>query len=254
MIIQDMKISSQQLEGIIKKQKIQYEVMGQDANGTAGGLAILWNPEEVLFENLISFPRILIGLFRMTGSTEQILILGVYGPHIPREWKNFLNDLQATRRIFPGIPWIVGGDFNMIRTTEEKKGGIRRIYQNMEEFNEMITEQRLVDISTINGIHTWNNQRGGRNQIASRLDRFLLSEQIMNRDVFVEAKIIPAMGSDHWPIRLEIDIKKNSSKKPFRFESFWLRNPQFLPKVEEWWIQSALKGKRKMHTFKLKLK
>jgi len=41
MIIQEMKISSQQLEGILKKQKIQYEVMGQDANGTTGGLAIL---------------------------------------------------------------------------------------------------------------------------------------------------------------------------------------------------------------------
>ena len=64
--------------------------------------------------------------------------------------------------------------------TEEKKGGIRRTNQSMEEFNEMITEQRLVDIPTINGIHTWNNWRGGKNQIASRLDRFLISEQIMN--------------------------------------------------------------------------
>lgn len=117
MIIQETKISSQQLEGIIKKQKIQYEVMGQDANGTAGGLAILWNPEEVLFENWINSPKILTGLFRMTGSAEWILISGVYRPHIPRDRKKFLKDLQATRRIFPEIPWIVGGDFNMIRTT-----------------------------------------------------------------------------------------------------------------------------------------
>ena len=65
---------------------------------------------------------------------------------------------------------------------------------------------------------------------------------------------MPVMGSDHWPIRLEIDIKKNSCKKPFKFEAFWLRNPQFLPKLEEWWIQSTQKGKGKMHTFQLKLK
>lgn len=174
--------------------------------------------------------------------------------HIPREQKNFLKDLQATRRIFPATPWIVGGDFNMIRMTEENKGGIRRPYQNMKKFNEMIIEQRLVDIPIINGIHTWNNQRRGRNQIASRLDRFLLSEQIMNRDFFLEVKIMPAMGLDHWPIRLEIDIKKNFYKKPFRFEAFWLRNPLFLLKIEEWWNQSTLKGKGKMHTFQLKLK
>lgn len=115
MLIQETKISSQQLEGIIKKQKIQYDAMGQDAMGTSSGLAILWNREEVLFENWISLPKILSGLFRMIGSSEWILITGVYGLHIPRERKNFLKDSQTTRRIFPGIPCIGGGDFNMIR-------------------------------------------------------------------------------------------------------------------------------------------
>lgn len=76
----------------------------------------------------------------------------------------------------------------------------------------------------------------------------------MNRDVFVEAKIMPAIGLDHWPVRLEIDIKKNLGKKPFRFESFWLRNPKFLLKAEEWWTQSTIQGKGKIHTFQLKLK
>eukprot|EP00253_Pinus_taeda_P035907 PITA_35907 len=106
----------------------------------------------------------------------------------------------------------------MIRVLGEKKGGIRRPAQSMEEFNEMITDQRLVDIPTTNGVHTWNNRRGGRNEIASRLDRFLLSEQILNRDVFIEAKILPGLG------------------------------------VEEWWTQSKVKGKGKMHTIQLKLK
>ena len=123
----------------------------------------------------------------------------------------------------------------------------------MDMFNDMISDQSLVDMLTINGIYTWNNRRGG-NHIASRLDRFLVSESIMNRDAFLEAKIMPAIGSSHWPKRLEIDIKKNSGKNPFKFESFWLRNPQFLEKAEEWWTQSTLQGKGKMHTFQLKLK
>jgi len=118
----------------------------------------------------------------------------------------------------------------------------------------MITEQRLVDIPTTNGVHTWNNMRGGKNKIALRLDRFLFSEQILNRDVFIEAKILLGLGSDHSPIRVGIDIKKNNGKKPFRFVAFWLRNPQFLRKVEEWWTQSKVKGKGKMHTIQLKLR
>ena len=76
----------------------------------------------------------------------------------------------------------------------------------------------------------------------------------MNRDVFIEVKIMPTVGSDHWPVRLEIDIKNNSGRKPFRFEAFLLRNPLFLQKAEEWWTQSTVQGKGRMHTFQLKLK
>lgn len=214
----------QQLVRIMKITKLQYEVMAQDAYGTAGGLTIIWNPEEVLFENWISFPKILLGMFKLIGSEERILILGVYGLHIPREWKNFLKNMQAIRRILPRTLWIIGGDFNMIRMIGEKKGGLRRPDQNMEEFNEMITEQRLVDTPRTNGVHTWNNRRGGRNKISSRLNRFLLSEQILNRDVFIEAKIMLALGSDHWPIKLELISRKTlvrnlSDSRPFGSET-----------------------------------
>lgn len=127
--------------------------------------------------------------------------------------------MQAARRIYPETPWIVGGDFNMIITIDEKKGGIRRPDQHMDIFNEMITEQTLVDMPTINGIYIWNNRRGGKNQITSRLDRFLVLESIMNRDVFVEAKIMPAIRSDHgwsgWKYILrKIWAKNHSDLRP----------------------------------------
>eukprot|EP00253_Pinus_taeda_P020494 PITA_20494 len=221
MLIQETKMDQQQLQEIVKKMKPMYEVMAQDANGTEGGIVVLWNPEEVIFENWINLPRILSGMFRLTGMEERIIIFGVYGPHSPRDRKDFLNNVQTIRKVMLGNLWITGGDFNLIRVLGEKRGGIRR---------------------------------GGRNQISSRLDRFLLSEQILNCDVFIETKILLGLGSDHWPIRLEIDIKKNKGKKPFRFETFWLRHPEFIHKMEEWWTQSIIEGKGKMHTFQLKLK
>lgn len=56
--------------------------MGQDANGIAGGLAFMWNLEEIIFQNWISLPRIVTGLCRLIGSAERILISGAYGLHI----------------------------------------------------------------------------------------------------------------------------------------------------------------------------
>lgn len=40
-----------QMEEFIAKTKLKYEVMTQDSNGAAGGLARFWNPEEIIFEN-----------------------------------------------------------------------------------------------------------------------------------------------------------------------------------------------------------
>lgn len=107
MILQETKFSAKKLEEIMQKNKTQYEVMAQDATGTAGGLEILWNLEEVQAKDWVSLPRILSGVFRLIGSAKWVLITRVYGPHIPRERKNFLKDLQTTRRLLPGIPWIV---------------------------------------------------------------------------------------------------------------------------------------------------
>jgi len=137
--------------------------MAQDATSTAGGLEILWNSEEVQAKDWVSLPRILSGAFRLIGTVEWMLVAGVYGCHIPRERKTFLKDLQTMRRILPGIPWTVRGDFNMIKSLEEKKGGKSRPDQDMEAFSEMITYQRLVDIPTRNGVYTWNNWRGRKN-------------------------------------------------------------------------------------------
>eukprot|EP00253_Pinus_taeda_P031160 PITA_31160 len=251
---EETKISVQHIEELIAKNTIHYEVMGQDAIGSAGGIAILWNPNDIILGSWTSMRRILTGLGRIVGTKEQVVISGVYGPPSPREKENFLNSMKIIRRLYPEVDWIIGGDFNLIRSLEEKKGGIRKMDHFMEKFNDLIDELRLVDIQTINGICTWNNRRGGKNQIVSRLHRFLVSEGIMNKDIFVEAKIMPSLGSDHWPIRLEVDIKVLQGKIPFRFESFWLRDPTFIKKLEEWWCQSTIQGKGKMHLFQLKLK
>jgi len=254
MILQETKISTEKMQEILNKNRTRYEIMGQDATGSAGGLVIIWNPEDVQFSNWMSFPRILTGKASIVGTTEEVFITGVYGPHIQGENENFLQNLIALRGLIPGKQWIIVGDFNLIKGPGEKRGGVMRTDKEVEQFGDMIREQKLIDIQTANGMHTWNNRRGGANQIASHLDRFLISEKVMMKDVFIEATILPVAGSDHWPIKLEIYLKQRPANKPFIFEAFWLRNESLMEKVEEWWKASEQRGKNKMHTFQLKLK
>ena len=58
----------------------------------------------------------------------------------------------------------------MIMSLEEKKGGIPRQDSDMDMFRDAISELKLLGLQTNNGKFTWNNWRGGQNQIASRLD------------------------------------------------------------------------------------
>lgn len=53
MLIQETKISARRFESILQSFKSHYEVMVIDARGTAGGIAIIWNPTEVIADDWI---------------------------------------------------------------------------------------------------------------------------------------------------------------------------------------------------------
>lgn len=60
---------------------------------------------------------------------------------------------------------------------------------------------KLVDIETNNGLCTWNNKRGGDSQVSSKLDRFIIFEDLMLLDKEIIVGILPFGGSDHWPFK-----------------------------------------------------
>lgn len=108
-----------------------------------------------------------------------------------------LEDLNEIRRYHGANNWILGGDFNMITNLAEKKGGLRRLDKDAEAFSTFIEASKLIDVPTVNVLYTWNNKQGGNRQVASRLDRFLISESIMLQNLDMEANILPIRGLDH---------------------------------------------------------
>jgi len=63
---------------------------------------------------------------------------------------------------------------------------------------------KLVDIDMNNALFTWNNKRGGEAQVASKLDRFVILEDLMLTDKEMIVRILPFGGSDHWPVQMEL--------------------------------------------------
>ena len=101
-----------------------------------------------------------------------------------------------------------------------------------EDFRETLLNSSLVDLETGDGWFTWNNRRGGWHLVASRLDRFLVTESIVSQVGEIRENVIPAAGSDHWPVCLSWEGVADQLLKPFRFEQFWLEHKEFKGPVE----------------------
>eukprot|EP00253_Pinus_taeda_P031207 PITA_31207 len=110
---------------------------------------------------------------------------------------------------------------------EEKQGVRTRLENDSNGLKEFIQNNQLMDIQTSNGVFTWTNKRRGTQHIASRLDQFLISDNAIHLGGDFHASIMPQGGSDHWPIMLQWSRLGTRSNRPFRFEAFWLSNPNF---------------------------
>lgn len=65
------------------------------------------------------------------------IIIGVYGRSNPQIRHNFWEELYEVRRRWDG-PWLIGGDFNVIRFMHEKNNP-NRVTRSMRDFGTFIT-------------------------------------------------------------------------------------------------------------------
>ncbi|RVX04892.1 hypothetical protein CK203_019123 [Vitis vinifera] len=208
-----------------------------DARGVAGGLLLFWDNR--VLENLeVESGGYSISVrFRNCTDGFSWIFFGVYGPVMGSEKEDFWEELGAIRGLWED-PWCIGGDFNAIRFPEERRNA-SRLTAEMRRFSEVIGELGLRDFPLAEGPFTWI---GGLNsQAASRLDRFLISDQWEDHFLVITQSALPRLVSDHSPIVLEAG-GFSSSKSPFRFENMWLKIDGFKDLVRSWWNGYSVEG------------
>jgi hypothetical protein len=89
-----------------------------------GGLSILWILTTVILENFFSTKWTIMTSYRAIGSNKEGFLTNVYRPHLPLENTFFLKNLEGLKEITQDKRWILGVDFNIILSLEEKREGI----------------------------------------------------------------------------------------------------------------------------------
>ncbi|XP_058759232.1 uncharacterized protein LOC131632500 [Vicia villosa] len=163
-----------------------------------------------------------------------------------RLWAGFID-----RRLKSGNEkWCLGGDFNEITSRAERLGaGGGFNLRGMEEFREFIASMGVVDIPCV-GKYSWFKDNG---KSMSRIDRFLVSESLIDDWGVINQRIGNRDISDHVPINLNCgDV--DWGPKPFRFNNAWINHKDFKEFICNEWAKLKIDGRGDFILFeKLKL-
>jgi len=157
--------------------------------------------------------------------------INVYGSSQEENKREFLTKL-ADFCSKNKLPFIVGGDFNIIRFTSEKNKP-SSLSKHSHLFNNIISIYELIDIHMVGGRFTWSNNLDV--PTLERLDRILMSKGWDDSFPNVFALKLSREHSDHNPLILSTHKTVHHRKISFRFELSWLKDPDFVRCVKNIW-------------------
>ena len=102
----------------------------------------------------------------------------------------------------------------------------------MRRFAQVVDELELLDLPLQGGVFSWS---GGRNnQSWARLDRYLVTQNWLDKFYGVVQSRLLRPTSDRFPILLKGGgLRRGPS--PFRFENMWLKVDGFKDLLRGWW-------------------
>ncbi|OMO70912.1 reverse transcriptase [Corchorus capsularis] len=203
--------------------------------GRVGGLALLWMNIDVV--SLLSYSHSHIDVIIGSDSLSWHFT-GFYGrpetSHRHESWR-----LLRTLNRQSDLPWLCAGDFNEIRSLDEKKGGSIRPISQMEDFNSVIDDCGFQELPVQGPLLSWSRRQNGE-MVFERLDRCLVTEAWWQRFGYSVEKHLITRASDHLPLLILISDKPiiDITVPPFRFENMWSSHPLFASVVTQSWQAS----------------
>ncbi|XVE71697.1 hypothetical protein DITRI_Ditri10aG0172400 [Diplodiscus trichospermus] len=144
----------------------------------------------------------------------------VYGAQMFEERKKVREELR--RKIGTcEEPVMCIGDFNDIIREEEKEGGRRKDRRKINCFRDFVEGSGLQDVKAKGMKYTWSGIRKGK-LVKEKLDRVLVNLDWMKAYPNMQATNLPVIGSNHFPVVMNIEFGDRKGGKRFKFESKWL--------------------------------
>jgi len=131
---------------------------------------------------------------------------------------------------------VLVGNLNLTLKAGKSWGSQSNIGSLNTFFTNLFCNNKLIDIHPGKLVPTWRNGRVGDAFIEKRLDRFLLSEDlVLSTGIFRSWVEFPFI-SDHVSILLQLDLLPVYKAIPFKFNSVSRTDKEFYKLVHNLWI------------------
>ncbi|KAL2928044.1 putative membrane protein YozB [Bienertia sinuspersici] len=163
-------------------------------------------------------------------STEGVWhFTGLYGHPEEEKNKHKTGNLFKNLKEEDNTPWLVGGDFNLLLMSNEKKGGKGFKIQEANIFRDAMEKCVFLNMGFTGHDYIWSNNRGGEGNIQERLDLLLANEKW--RKIYQSSYVthLSKRRSDHLPLLLTIvrglEVQREKKKRRlFWIEEMWLKD------------------------------
>ncbi|GJY77338.1 RNA-directed DNA polymerase, eukaryota, partial [Tanacetum coccineum] len=225
-----------------------FDYVHSDSVGNSGGILCVWDSNSFRKNNAtVSDYFIMIrGVWRQTGN--DLLIIAVYAPH----------DLKDKQMLWDYLTYEIGkwkgevvimGDFNEVRYKSDRFGSVFNV-QGANVFNSFITNAGLEEVPLGGSSFTWCHKSATK---ISKLDRFLIFENLLNTCPNITAITLERYLSDHRPILLR-ESHFDYGPISFRFFHHWIEMEGFSKVVEDAWREAPCDASNAMINMMMKLK
>ena len=144
------------------------------------------------------------------------------------------SDLEAFQNSIGDSPWLLAGDFNVIKDPSEKLGNmILNSYE--QEFLACTESIGVEDHPAVGCYYTWTNRREDGVFVMKKLDRVLVNHQWLHLFPQCIVHFLPPGVSDHSMAYISIGERQDFGPKPFKFFNVWTEHNDFLTWIEDAW-------------------
>ena len=197
----------------------------------SGSLLSMWHKNVFEYESHVMGTGYIAVYGQHLKTSYRCVVVNVYSSCSLRGKKTLWEDISKVRQSSHVLAWCICGDFNAVRSSNERKGITDRGEQKSEVngFNSFIDSNFLLDLPLVGKKFTWFKPDG---TAKSRIDRVLVTEDWLLLWPKSKQYVLRREVSDHCALVVK-SVEKDWGPKPCRTIDAWLLERGFNRMVKD---------------------